>query len=146
MAASIAGVFWRAARPSELAYGHTRTHPALEKHPVIPRSPPQGGRRAYEIVVTYQNSYSVPSTPWHARNRANNNFFRRRCARELLYFCTLRSNLAIFRALPANLPRPFGADSCSAPGPWPSRPPAPLYRTARRTWWAPRGVTPACSN
>ena len=26
MAASNAGVFWRAATPGELAYGHTRTH------------------------------------------------------------------------------------------------------------------------
>ena len=30
MAASNAGVFWRAARPSELAYGHTRTQLRFE--------------------------------------------------------------------------------------------------------------------
>ena len=135
MAASIAGVNWRAVRPSELAYRHTRTHPALAKHPVIPYRR-GGGGRVCKRVKTYR-AYSVPSTPWHARNRANNNFFRRRCA------CW-----RFFARCRVVVGAPFGADSCSAPGPWPSRPPAPLYRTARRTWWAPRGVTPtpACSN
>ena len=47
MAASSAGVFWRAARPGELAYGHTRTH-FLEGgrggRLISPAGPREGGR------------------------------------------------------------------------------------------------------
>ncbi len=47
MAASIAGVFWRAATLGELAYGHTRTH-FLEGgrggRLISPAGPREGGR------------------------------------------------------------------------------------------------------
>ena len=47
MAASSAGVFWRAARLGELAYGHTRTH-FLEGgrggRLISPAGPREGGR------------------------------------------------------------------------------------------------------
>ena len=36
MAALIAGVLWRAGRPSELAYRHTRMHPPLEPSMYLP--------------------------------------------------------------------------------------------------------------
>ena len=46
MAASNAGVFWRALRPSELAYGHTRMHflGVGGGRLISPAGPREGGR------------------------------------------------------------------------------------------------------
>ena len=45
MAALIAGVLWRAGRPSELAYRHTRMHPTRTKYVSTYRTSREANRR-----------------------------------------------------------------------------------------------------